>query len=296
MRVGWIGTGVMGQSMAGHLQRGGHELYVFNRTRAKADPLLQKGAQWCNSPAEVAECAETVFTIIGFPADVQAVYFGQQGLFSCGKERRTLVDMTTTEPTLARKIAEAAAAKGWTALDAPVSGGDVGAREGALVIMAGGERAAFDAVTPLFRLMGKSVAHVGPAGAGQHMKACNQILITGTMISLCESLLYAEKAGVDPQSLIDLLSKGAAGSWALSNMGPRVLKGDYEPGFYVEHYIKDMGIALKEAAAMKLALPGLALVHQLYLAVQAQGRGRLGTQALILALRALNGASAPDPK
>jgi 3-hydroxyisobutyrate dehydrogenase len=289
MKIGWIGTGVMGQSMAGHLQNGGHELYVFNRTRSKAESLLGKGAHWCDSPAAMTQHAEIVFTIVGFPADVEETYFGPQGLLSAKGATRILIDMTTTEPSLARRIAEVASKNGLESLDAPVSGGDVGARNATLAIMVGGEKATYDAVLPLFQLMGKNIAYMGLAGSGHHTKMCNQILISGIMVSVCESLLYAAKTGLDPQAVIDIVSKGAAGSWALSNLGPRILKGDYDPGFYVEHFIKDMGIALKEAAAMNLSLPGLALVHQLYLAVQAQGHSRLGTQSLILALQKLNG-------
>jgi 3-hydroxyisobutyrate dehydrogenase len=284
MKIGWIGTGVMGQSMAGHLQNAGHKLYIFNRTRSKAENLLGKGARWCDSPVAVAQQAEIVFTIVGFPADVEEIYLGPKGLLSAKGACRLLVDMTTTEPSLARRIAETALEKGLQSLDAPVSGGDVGAKNATLAIMVGGDKGAYDAGLPLFQLMGKNIAHMGAPGSGQHTKMCNQILISGIMISLCESLLYAAKSGLDPQAVIDIVSQGAAGSWSLSNIGPRILKGDYNPGFYVEHFIKDMGIALKEAAAMNLSLPGLALVHQLYLALKAQGHGRLGTQALILAL------------
>lgn len=289
MKIGWIGTGVMGQSMAGHLQARGHELYLYNRTKSKSESLLAKGALWCDSPAAVTQYADIIFTMVGFPADVEETYFGPQGLFSSQNACRILVDMTTTEPSLARKIAQAATAMGLESLDAPVSGGDVGAKNAVLAIMAGGNRKTFDIVLPLFEAMGTSIAFMGGPGSGQHTKMCNQILISGLMISMCESLLYASKAGLDPQAVIDIVSQGAAGSWTIRNMGPRILKGDFNPGFYVEHFIKDMGIALKEAAAMHLSLPGLGLVHQLYLAVQAQGHGRMGTQSLMLALKNLNG-------
>lgn len=289
MKIGWIGTGVMGKSMAGHLHAAGHELYVFNRTKAKAADLLDKGAQWCESPAAVAQEAEIVFTIVGFPTDVEATYLGEQGVLSVDGPCRIIVDMTTSEPGLAKCIADAATAKGVASLDAPVSGGDIGACNAKLAIMVGGDKAAFDEVLPLFELMGENIAYMGAAGAGQHTKMCNQVLIAGTMIGVCESLLYATKAGLDQQAVIDIIGKGAAGSWSINNMGPRIANGDYDPGFYVEHFIKDMGIALKEAAAANLSLPGLALVHQLYMAVKAQGHGRLGTQALMLALKTLNG-------
>ena len=289
MKIGWIGIGVMGASMAGHVQTGGHELYVFNRTREKARPLVDKGARWCDSPAQVAENAEMVFTIVGFPADVEEVYLGEGGVLRGKGSCRIVVDMTTSQPTLARRIAREAKEKGIASLDAPVSGGDIGAREGTLAIMVGGEKATFDEVLPLFRLMGKNIAHMGEAGAGQHTKMCNQVLIAGTMIGVCESLLYAVKQGLDPQAVIDIIGKGAAGSWSINNLGPRIVRGDFNPGFFVEHFIKDMGIALRESEAVGLSLPGLALVHQLYMAVKALGHGRSGTQALYLALKTLNG-------
>ena len=289
MKIGWIGTGVMGKSMAGHLQDAGHELFVFNRTKSKAQTLVDKGAHYCESPAEIAKEAEMIFAIVGFPPDVEATFLGEQGVLSVDGPCRIIVDMTTSEPAMARKIAAAAAEKGVAALDAPVSGGDVGAKNGTLAIMVGGEKKAYDEVLPLFETMGKNIAYMGGAGAGQDTKMCNQILIAGTMIGVCESLLYASKVGLDQQGVIDIIGQGAASSWSINNYGPRMVKGDYEPGFFVEHFIKDMGIALKEAAAMKLSLPGLALVHQLYIALQAQGHGRSGTQALILALKTLNG-------
>jgi 3-hydroxyisobutyrate dehydrogenase len=289
MKIGWIGTGVMGFSMAGHLQAGGHELCVFNRTKSKAATLLNKGALWCNSPAEVASNSEIVFTIVGLPKDVEEVYLGEKGVLSVGGPYGTAVDMTTSKPSLAQIIAEEASKKGIDSLDAPVSGGDIGAREATLAIMVGGKREAFDRVLPLFELMGKNISHLGGPGAGQHTKMCNQILIAGTMIGVCESLLYAAKVGLDQQSVIDIIGKGAASSWSINNLGPRMIKGNYDPGFFVEHFIKDMGIALEEAAAVGLSLPGLALVHQLYLAVKAQGHGRSGTQALFIALKTLNG-------
>jgi 3-hydroxyisobutyrate dehydrogenase len=289
MKIGWIGTGVMGKTMAGHLQAANHELFVFNRTKAKAETLLDKGAHWCHSPEEVARHGAIVFTMVGFPDDVEEIYFGKHGLLSVKTACRILVDMTTTEPSLARRIAHVAQEKGMESLDAPVSGGDIGARNATLAIMAGGARTAYEIVLPLFELMGQNIAYMGSAGSGQHTKMCNQILIAGLMIGVCESLLYAAKTGLIPQTVIDIVSKGAASSWTLSNLGPRILKEDYDPGFYVEHFIKDLGIALKEAAAMNLALPGLALAHQLYLAVKAQGHGRLGTQSLMLALKKLNG-------
>jgi 3-hydroxyisobutyrate dehydrogenase len=237
----------------------------------------------------VAEKSDVVFAIVGFPKDVREVFLGEQGALAGSKAGTVLVDMTTSEPTLAKEIYEAAKAKGVSALDAPVSGGDVGAKNAALSIMIGGEADAIDAIRPLLDCMGKTIVHQGPAGAGQHTKMVNQILISGTMIGVCEALLYGHKAGLDMETVLKSVSSGAAGSKALEVLAPRMLRRDFEPGFYVEHFIKDMGIALDEAQRMNLCLPGLALVKQLYLAVQAQGYGRKGTQALLLALETMSG-------
>jgi 3-hydroxyisobutyrate dehydrogenase len=288
MRIGWIGTGIMGGSMAGHLQAAGHELYVFNRTKAKAESLLNSGAQWCETPGEVADRAEIVFTMVALPPDVEEVYLGKDGIFSVGGSYRIVVDMTTSRPALAQTIAKTAEERGIDSLDAPVSGGDIGARNATLAIMVGGKKEIFDTVLPLFELMGQIISYMGGPGAGQHTKMCNQILVAGSMIGVCESLLYADKAGLDKQSVIDIIGKGAASCWSINNLGPRIVNGNYEPGFIVEHFIKDMGIALQEAEAVGLSLPGLALVHKLYLEVKKQGHGRLGTHALMLALKALN--------
>ncbi len=289
MKIGWIGTGVMGFSMAGHVQDGGHDLYLYNRTQEKAEGLIKRGGRWCVSPAEVARNSEVVFTIIGHPRDVEEVYLGEEGIVSAGGSCHTIVDMTTSSPQLALRIAEKASEHGIVSLDAPVSGGDSGAKAATLAIMVGGDRDAFERVLPLLQLMGKEIAHMGGPGAGQHTKVCNQILVAGTMIGVCESLLYASRLGLDEQSVIDVIGKGAASSWLINNLGPKIVRGDYNPGFFVEHFIKDMGIALEEAAACDLSLPGLSLVRQLYIAVKGQGHGRLGTQALMLALRKLNG-------
>jgi len=289
MRIGWIGTGVMGLSMAAHLQADGHELFVNNRTQAKAGQLVDQGAVWCASPAEIAAQAEIIFSIVGFPRDVEETYLGPRGVLSVDGSCRTIVDMTTSAPALAIKIARAAEAQGMASLDAPVSGGDIGARNGTLAIMVGGRAETFDEVRPLFALMGQNIAYMGGHGAGQHTKVCNQILVAGTMIGVCESLLYAAKVGLDEQAVIDIIGQGAAGSWSINNLGPRIAKGDYKSGFFVEHFVKDMEIALKEARTLNLSLPGLALVHQLYVALKAHGHGRSCTQALILALRKLNG-------
>lgn len=289
MDIGWVGTGVMGASMAGHLQKAGHNLSVFNRSREKAEALLSNGAKWCNSPAEVAKNSEIVFTIVGHPADVREVYLGENGILKAEAPCSIVVDMTTSQPSLAKTLFEEAAKKGIESLDAPVSGGDVGARDANLAIMVGGKREIFEKVLSLFKLMGPTISFMGGPGSGQHTKVCNQVLVAGNMIGVCESLLYASKQGLDKQQVIDIIGKGAASSWLINNLGPRIVQGNYDPGFFVEHFIKDMGIALEESAAIGLSLPGLALVRQLYIAAKAQGYGRSGTQALFLALQALNG-------
>lgn len=288
MTLGWIGTGIMGRSMCGHLLAAGHEIAVYTRTREKAQPLLDAGASWAASPREAAARAEIVFTMVGFPADVREVYVGEAGLLGAASPGQLFVDMTTTEPSLAVEIATAARAKGAAAVDAPVSGGDVGARNATLSIMVGGEPDDVARVRPLLDLMGKNIVHQGGPGAGQHTKMCNQIVIAGTMIGVCESLVYAARAGLDLETMLGSIRSGAAGCWTLDNLAPRVVTRNFDPGFFVEHFIKDMGIALAEARRMQLALPGLALVHQLYVAVQAQGHGRKGTHALVLALEHLS--------
>ena len=288
--ISWIGTGVMGLSMCGHLLGNGARVSVFTRTRDKAQPLLDRGAAWVGSPREAAEQAEIVCTMVGFPADVRDVYFSDAGIIAGTRAGSVLVDMTTTEPSLAIEIAQAAARRNAQALDAPVSGGDIGARNATLSIMAGGDAAALARVWPLFEAMGKTIVHEGGPGSGQHTKMCNQIVIAGTMIGVCESLLYGARAGLDLNTMLQSIRGGAAGCWTLENLAPRVLNGNFDPGFMVDHFIKDMGIALDEAARMKVALPGLALVRQLYLAVAAQGQGRAGTHALYLALRRLSEA------
>jgi len=288
-RIGWIGTGVMGASMCGHLMAKGFRATVFNRTKAKAQRLLDQGAQWGESPKGVAEASEVVFTMVGYPADVREVILGREGVLSGVKPGSILVDMTTSQPTLAVEIAQAAAAKGVQAIDAPVSGGDVGAREARLSIMVGGEAAAVEAAMACFEAMGKTIIHQGGPGAGQHAKMVNQVVIASTMVGVCEGLLYGYRAGLDLPTVLRSISSGAAGSWSLSNLAPRVLDNRFEPGFFVEHFIKDMGIALEESKRMGLALPGLALAHQLYLSLAALGHSRDGTHALELALAAMSG-------
>jgi 3-hydroxyisobutyrate dehydrogenase len=288
-RIGWIGTGVMGSSMCSHLIAKGFSATVYNRTRAKAQPLLDKGAEYAASPREVAQRSDVVFAIVGFPRDVREVFLSTDGALACSRADSILVDMTTSEPSLAVEIYAAAKARGVHSVDAPVSGGDVGAREARLSIMIGGDREVVEALHPCWEAMGKTIIHQGGAGAGQHTKMANQILIATNMIGVCESLLYAYKAGLDLPTVLQSVAPGAAGSWSLSNLGPRMIANNFDPGFYVEHFLKDMGIALDEAARMKLSLPGLALSRQLYLAVQAQGHGRDGTHALMIALSQLSG-------
>jgi len=289
-RIGWIGTGVMGLSMCGHLMDAGRPVTVFNRTREKARPLLDRGAAWGASPRAVAEASDIVFSIVGYPEDVRRVYLAEDGVLAGLGAGKIAVDMTTTSPSLSVEIFEAARKNGAHALDAPVSGGDVGARNATLSIMAGGEADVFEAVRPLFERMGRIIALQGGAGAGQHTKMCNQIVIAGSMIGVCESLLYATRAGLDPQAMLGAISKGAAGCWSLENLAPRILKGDFAPGFMIEHFVKDMGIALEEARRMGLKLPGLELVQGLYAEAARAGHGRDGTQALFLALERLAAA------
>jgi 3-hydroxyisobutyrate dehydrogenase len=287
-RVGWIGLGVMGTSMCGHILDAGHPVTVNTRTRASAESLVSRGAVWADTPADVAHASDVTFAIVGFPADVREVFLGDHGALAGAAAGSVLVDMTTSEPQLAVEIADAAAAKGLVALDAPVSGGDAGARNATLSIMVGGDPATVERVRPLFEILGKNIVHQGAAGAGQHAKMVNQILIATTMVGLCEALLYAYRAGLDLETVLDSVASGAAGSWSLSNYAPRILAGDFEPGFAVDHFIKDMGIALSEARRMRLSVPGLALAEQLYVALSAQGYGRKGTQALVLALARLS--------
>ena len=288
-KIGWIGTGVMGRWMCEHAMKKGFSATVFNRSKDKAKPLIDAGATYAASPKAVAEASDVVFAIVGYPKDVREVFLGSDGALAGSKAGTILVDMTTSEPSLAREIHAAAKAKGGHAIDAPVSGGDVGAKNAALSIMIGGDKEAVDAVTPIFEAMGKTIIHQGGPGAGQHTKMVNQILISSNMVAVCEALIYGHKAGLNLESVMKSVTVGAAGSKALEVLGPRILKGDFEPGFYVEHFIKDMGIALAEAEKMHLCLPGLALAKQLYESVRALGYERKGTQALMLALEAMSG-------
>lgn len=308
-KIGWIGTGVMGGACASRLLAAGYEVALFTRTRSKAEPLLERGALWADSPRAVAERSDVVFSIVGYPRDVREIFFGTDGVLSAWSPsaaptsaandaplRKIFVDMTTSSPELAVEIADAAARAGFDALDAPVSGGDVGAKNGTLSIMVGGSDAAFERLAPIFANLGTNVRRQGGPGAGQRTKTTNQILIAGNMIGVCEALLYAYRAGLDLDAVLASVSSGAAGSWSLSNLAPRILQGNFAPGFFVEHFVKDLGIALDDAERLRLSLPGVALARQLYLALIAQGGGRLGTQALIQALATLSNvdAFAPD--
>ena len=292
-RLGFVGLGVMGRSMCRRLLDGGYAVTVSTRTRSTADQAIAAGATWADSPREVAAASDVCFAIVGYPRDVRDVFLGDGGLLAGSKPGDVLVDMTTSEPSLAVEIAERADGRDVAAVDAPVSGGDIGARNGTLSIMVGGDAEAVGRVRPCFELMGETIVHQGPPGSGQHCKVVNQTLNTGIMISLSEALVYAVRAGLDPETVLQSVTKGAAGSWALSNLAPRILKGDYAPGFYVEHFLKDIGIALSEARRMNLSLPGLALAEQLYLAVAAQGGARKGTQALAKAVAGMSGVDLP---
>jgi len=279
----------MGVSMCGHVLDAGYPVTVTTRTKAKAASLIARGATWAATPAEVAAASDMSFAIVGFPEDVRQVFLGPDGLLEGAAAGDVLVDMTTSEPALAIEIADTCAERGVEAIDAPVSGGDIGARNGTLSIMIGGDPDPVEQVRPVFETMGKTIVRQGGPGAGQHTKAVNQILIATGMIGLSEALLYGQQAGLDLDTVMGSVSGGAAGSWSLSNYGPRMLGGDFEPGFFVDHFVKDMAIALREAASMKLPAPGLAMAHELYVSLQAQGLGRKGTQSLILALAHLAG-------
>lgn len=280
-KVGFIGIGVMGKSMARHLMDAGYRVIVYNRTKAKADALLEAGAQWAESPKAIAEGADVVLTMVGYPSDVQGTYFGANGLIENAREGTLFVDFTTSSPLLAKRIAAAAKEKGMSALDAPVTGGDKGAREATLAIMVGGEEATFTAALPLLEKLGKSIRLLGPAGSGQHAKMVNQLLIAGTMMGMAEALTYSEKAGLNTEHVLATIGSGAAGSWSLANLAPRILKGDFQPGFYVKHFIKDLQIALDCAEQMKLELPALKLAKVLYEKLAQNGGADYGTQALI---------------
>jgi 3-hydroxyisobutyrate dehydrogenase len=278
--IGFIGIGVMGKSMAGHLQKAGFPLVVYTRTKEKAADLLNQGAEWANSPKEVAQKANVVFTIVGYPYDVEETYLGENGLIANGKQGSYFIDMTTSSPSLAVKIYTEAKNHQIHAIDAPVSGGDIGARDAKLSIMVGGEEEAFNEVLPLLEKLGTNIVYQGKAGSGQHTKMANQIVIASNMIGVTEAIIYAEKAGLNPDTVLKSISSGAAGSWSLSNLVPRMIKGDFEPGFYIKHFIKDMTIALNEAEEMGMEAPGLALSKSIYDQLAEKGEENSGTQAI----------------
>lgn len=278
--VGFIGTGVMGKSMAGHLLREGYPVLVYTRTKEKAAELIEAGAVWKETIEELASQSDYIITMVGYPSDVEEIYLGEKGILRSAKEGTYVIDMTTSKPSLAKEIYELAKQRKIHALDAPVSGGDVGAREARLSIMAGGDQQAFEACMPIFSVIGQNIVYQGEAGSGQHTKMCNQIAIAAGMIGVSEAIAYAEHAGLDPENVLKSISAGAAGSWSLSNLAPRMLKGDFDPGFYVKHFLKDMGIAIEEAETMKMDAPGLTLAHSLYTELQKKGEGDSGTQAL----------------
>jgi len=278
--TGFIGLGVMGRSLAGHLLTAGYPVVVYTRTKSTAEPAVAAGAQWAPTPAELAPQCKLIFTMVGFPKDVDEVFLGAHGLVNTAGPGTLLVDLTTSTPALAKKIAVAAAARGMAALDAPVTGGDVGAKNAKLSLMVGGDTAAFARAEPILRLFGPTVVHHGPAGSGQHAKMCNQIMIACTMIGMCEALAYAQGAGLDAQKMLQSTGGGGAASWSLQNLAPRILSGNFAPGFYVKHFCKDLAIALASAKEMNLALPGLVLGEKLYHDLAAAGHADDGTQAL----------------
>ncbi len=280
LTIGFIGTGVMGRSMASNILNGGYKLLVNNRTKESADTLVEKGAVWKDSIADLAKDSDVIITIVGYPNDVENIYFREDGILNNCKKGTIVIDMTTSKPSLAQRIFNEAKAKDISALDAPVSGGDIGARDGKLTIMVGGEKEVFEKVSPLFKLMGTSVNLLGAAGAGQHTKMSNQIAIASNMIGVCEAMVYAKRAGLDPEKVLMTIGGGAAASWSLSNLAPRMIKGDFEPGFYVKHFVKDMKIALEEAENMGIKLLGLELAKSLYDELVEDKKENKGTQVL----------------
>lgn len=293
LKIGWIGTGVMGLQMVKHLINHGYICYIFSRTKQKASELIDMGAKWTDTPKKLTSVSDVIFTMVGFPEDVKQVYFGKNGIYEGLKPGKILVDMTTTKPSLAIEIYKKAKEKGAYFLDAPVSGGDVGAKNATLSIMVGGDKEVHEQVKPLFKVLGENIIFQGKAGSGQHTKMCNQVVIAGTMIGVCESLLYGYKAGLDLNTMLNSITKGAAGCWTLDNLAPRIINKNFEPGFYIEHFIKDMGIAVEESKRMNLQLPGLSLVKNIYNKAIEYNLLKKGTQGLYLILENMNNA---DPR
>ena len=280
LHIGFIGIGVMGKSMARNLIEAGYPVSVYSRTKSKCEPLLAEGAKWQETSAMIAQEADVIITMVGYPSDVEQLYLGTEGLINQAKIGTYLIDMTTSAPTLAKKLYTVGKEKGLHVLDAPVSGGDIGAQNGNLAIMVGGEKNDFDKMMPIFKAMGTNIIHQGEAGSGQHTKLCNQIAIATNMIGICEALVYAEKSGLDPEMVLKSISTGAAGSFSLTNLAPRILKGDFEPGFYIKHFIKDLRIALEETERLGLDFPGLSLAKSMYDKLADMGAENQGTQAL----------------
>lgn len=279
--IAFIGTGVMGTSIVKHLLKAGHEVTVYNRTKSKTDGLVELGAKWASTPAEASVGQDIILTMVGYPKDVEEVFTGENGIFRTAKAGAIAVDMTTSEPSLAKKLFDLGREKEIHIIDAPVSGGDVGAQNGTLSIMVGGEREIFDQLLPILEIFGANIVYHGSAGAGQHAKMCNQIVIASGMIGVCESMAYGLKAGLSMEDVLKSITSGAAGSWSLTNLAPRMLKGDLEPGFYIKHMVKDIKVAIEEAERMNLQLPGLTLAKDLYEELVRRGYGEKGTQALI---------------
>jgi len=292
-RIGWIGTGIMGAAMCQRLIDAGFRLTITTRSRSRAESLLTKGATWAATPAEAASASDVTFACVGYPDDVRQVVLGAEGALAGLRPGTIFVDMTTSEPALAVEIAEAARTRGVAALDAPVSGGDVGAREGRLTVMAGGPADAVARLAAVWQVIAARVVHCGPPGSGQHTKMANQVAIASTMIGMCESVLYAARAGLDLTTTLEAIGPGAAGSWSLQNLAPRVLRGDFAPGFMIEHFLKDLGIALAECRRMGIVLPGAALAEELYREAAEFGHGRSGTQALVIAIARLSNLDWP---
>ena len=281
MKIGFIGTGVMGASIVKHLLAADYEVVVYNRTKSKTDELIEKGAVWANTPKEVTDSSDVIFTMVGYPQDVEQTYYGEQGIFSTDVAGKLLIDMTTSTPTLAQKIADTANKKSAESLDAPVSGGDLGAKNGTLTIMVGGEESSFNQVVPIFEIFGKTIKLQGDAGKGQHTKMANQIMIAGTMTGMTELLVYAKAAHLDLEKVIETVGGGSAANWSLANYSPRILKNDYSPGFFVKHFVKDLKIALDEADKLSIELPATKLAKELYEKLMAEGYENAGTQSLI---------------
>lgn len=279
-KITFIGTGVMGSSVVRHLLQANYEVTIYTRTKEKAATLIEEGAKWSETASAATADADIVFTMVGYPADVESIYLGANGIFEGSREGQIIVDMTTSSPALAKRLAQEAKNRNMDSIDAPVSGGDIGAKNGTLSIMCGGDAEVFEKISPILSVFGKDIVYQGLAGAGQHTKMCNQIAIATNMIGVCEAIAYAEQAGLHPETVLKSISSGAAGSWSLSNLAPRMLKGDFEPGFYIKHFLKDMDIALKEAEEMKLSLPGLELARSMYNRLVDKGLENKGTQAL----------------